>query len=315
MRILIDLVSRARLGIGLVTLGLVTLSLVALGWPAAAPASPLDATAVAWSRLTFRPVERADDLAVEVGLGEVDAARVSTLLGDGPGMPAGAAVWQMTATMDLRYTGQVYRSEVWFSPGADTPWIRYRDKLGRDANRKAYRYLEEGVRRRRIEPEGSAEADLPPDQWTLIKEDFFPYGAPRADCPVVFDPSMLFLLASAGGASPSEGPLTVCVFNKKTLYRVRLTAGPGEGLQVAYTERKDGVRRDVSRDAAVRTVRIEAEPATGDEIEPEAFEFLEMTGEIVIDLDAESGLPLRISGQIGPFGQLVVELTEADLRP
>jgi len=319
IRFLIDAARPARLGLGL----------VAFGWSLAAAASPLDVdgTAVAWSRLMFRPVERADDLAVEVSLTEADGARLSALLGDNPGRdrgadpgddpeePAGATVWQMTATIDVRYTGQVYRSEVWFSSGADSPWLRYRDKLGRDANRKAYRYLEDGVRRRRIEPEGSTEADQPPERWSRIKEHFFPYGLPRAGCPVLFDPSMLFLVASAGAVSPTDGPLTLCVFNKKTLYRVRLTAGPADSLPVAYVERKDGIRREVSRDAAVRTVRIEAEAAATGEIEPEPFEFFEMSGEIAIDLDPESGLPLRISGQIGRFGQVVVLLAEADLRP
>jgi len=279
----------------------------------------------------FRPIERANDLSVEVTLAEVPAAQLAAVFGDDPDGnssgdpggdpggdpvgPAGAAVWQMTSTMNVLYTGQVYRSEVWFSSGVGSPLLRYRDKLGRDANRKAYRYLEDGVRRRRIEPDGSAEAEQPPERWSRIKEHVFPYGPSRADCPVILDPNLLFVIASTGVVARADGPVSVCVFNKKTIYRAQLTPGPDESLPVAYVERTAGARREVRGEARVRTLRLDAQAAAGGGIEPEPFEFFEMVGTIEIDLDAESGLPLRISGQIGPFGQVVVELAEADLRP
>jgi hypothetical protein len=298
---------------------------VAFIWSLAAAAAPLeiDGASVPWTRLMFRPPERPDDLAVEVTLDEVPAEQLAAVFGADPNEkskddsvgPAGATVWRLTSTMNVLYTGQVYRSEVWFSPGAGAPLLRYRDKLGREANRKAYRYLEDGVRRRRIEPDGSAEADLPPERWSRIKEHFFPYGPSRADCPVLLDPNLLFLVASAETVGRTDGPTSFCVFNKKTIYRVELTPGSDERLPVAYVERKAGAQREVHGQASVRTLRLDAQAAADSRIEPETFEFFEMVGTIEIDLDAASGLPLRISGQIGAFGQVVVELAEADLRP
>lgn len=299
----------------------VFLYLAALAWSLAAAASPLDLDggAVAWSRLTYRSADRPDELSVEVSLSKIAPERLSSLAEAGPDgdpvMPDGAAVWQMTSTIDVRYTGQTYRSEIWFLSQQASPLQRHRDKLGRDANRKTYRYLADGVRRLRIEPEDSAEAERPPDQWSHVREEYFPYGPQRADCPILSDPNLLFLIASAGAVTQADGPLSVCVFNKKSIYRVTLSAGPVEMLEADYGETKSNARTEMRRKAEVRKVRIEAVAPKAGEVEPEPFEFFEMGGVIEIDLDAENGLPLRISGEIAGFGRVAFLLSEVELWP
>jgi hypothetical protein len=294
--------------------------LVALAWSATAGASPLDLDGgeVSWSRLTFRPADRPDELEVEVRLSEPTGEQLAALFGsdsgDGTAPPAEGTVWQMTSTIDVRYTGQVYRTDIWFQPEAASPLQRHRDKLGGDASRKAYRYLADGVRRQRVEPDGAAEADAAPEQWSRIKEEFFPYGPSLDGCPVLTDPSLLFLVAASGAVTRADGPMTLCVFNKKTIYRVRLSAGPVETLQANYLELKGAARTEVRGPAKVRTIRIEAAAPEDGGIEPESFEFFEMSGEIEIDLAAETGLPLRISGEIPGFGRAVFLLSEAEMR-
>lgn len=304
------------------------LALVALAWPGAWPgagaaaALELDAAAIPWSRLVFQPPDRPEELTVEIGLTEIDAGRLpaprdaaSGAPPAPPAQPVGPTVWQLSSVFQVLYTGRTYRTDVWFSPEDASALLRHRDRLGRSANRKAYRYLADGVRRLRTEPDGGAEAELPPERWSLVKEDLYPFGAARGDCPVLIDPNVLLVIASARAVGGAEEPLTLCVFNKKAIYRVRLTAEPGEPRQVSYLEAADGARREVRREAAIRTIRLEALPPESGDVEPETFEFFEMSGEIEIDLEAESGLPVRISGEIAGLGRIAVALSEVELRP
>jgi len=294
--------------------------LVALVWPTTVLASSFDLYGgeVAWSRLVFRAVDRADDLSVEITLAEADAAELAAVLRSEPGnAPAPApdgTVLRMTSTIDVFLTGRSYRTDIWFQSAGVSPLQRHRDKMGQDANRKVFRYLADGVRRLRIEPAGRSEAKLAPEKWTGVKERFYPFGAARTECPVLSDPNLLFLIASAGALRDASS-MTLCVFNKKTIHTVRLSAKPGGTLAANYLEVSGGARNQVRRQAQVRTVRIQASPPQYDGVEPEPFEFFEISGDIKIDLDAENGLPLRMIGEISGFGRVELVLSEADLSP
>lgn len=295
--------------------------LVSLAWSPAGAASPLDldAGAVAWSRLEFRAASRPNDLSVEIKLSEIAPERLAALLqsspGDEPAPLSDAMVLQMTSTIDVFVTGRTYQTDIWFYPAGVTPLQRRRDKTGEDANRKIFRYLADGVRRLRLEPNGSAEAKLAPENWTRVKEHFYPYGATRTGCSALSDPNLLFFIVSAGAVTGRAEPLTLCVFNKQTIHRVQLSVDTGGTLGADYLEIKGAARKDVRREAAFRKVRIQAFLPEADGVNPEPFEFFEMGGEIEIDLDADSGLPLRITGEIVGLGRVDFLLNEVVWRP
>jgi hypothetical protein len=295
--------------------------LASLAWGSAVLASPLDLdeAAVAWSRLEFRAADRPDDLSVEVRLSKATPEAQAALLDSGPGdepVPSpDATLLQMTSTIDVFATGRAYRTDIWFYSAGVSPLQRRRDKTGKGANRKIFRYLSDGVRRLRIEPNGRSEAKLAPEQWTDVKELFCPFSAARADCPVLSDPNLLFVIASAGAVGGEGEPLALCVFNKQTIHRVRLAAEPGETLEADYLEVKGADRNQVRRPAAVRKIRIQAFVPEADEANADPFEFFEMRGEIEIDLDADSGLPLRVAGEIGGIGRVDFLLSEVAWRP
>lgn len=293
------------------------LGLASLAWPSAVLAASLDLdpASVAWSRLEFRPAERSDDLSVAVQLSEVSPDEVGAVLQSEPGaepaVPADGGLLQMTSAIDVVVTGRTYQTDVWFSAAGVSPLERRRDKIGKGANRKIFRFLADGVRRLRIEPDGRSEAKLAPDQWSNVQELFFPYGPARADCAVLSDPNLLFVIAAAGAVTAE--PLELCVFNKQAIYRVRLSAEPGETLEADYREIGNGGQSQVRRRAAIRKIRIQAFPPEVEGVNVDPFEFFEMRGEIEIDLDAESGLPLRVSGQIGSR-RVEFQLSEVDWR-
>lgn len=290
-----------------------------MAWPLAAPASSLDldAAAVPWSRLVFRAPERADDLSVEVTLSEASPADLDAVMISRPGdaaAPVDGEVLKLTSTIDVYLTGRAYRTDIWFEPAGLSPLQRRRDKIGGDVNRKIFRYGADGVRRLRIEPKGRSEADLAPELWTDVREHVYPFGPERDGCPLVTDPGLLFFAASAG-AITEAGPETLCVFNKKAIHPVRLSAEPDAPLAADYVAVNGSEQSRVRREARVRKVRIRASAPESEGIDPDPFEFFEMGGEIEIDLEAESGLPLRIAGDVAGFGRVEFLLSEAVLRP
>ncbi len=302
------------------------LGLICLAWSPAVAASSLDldGAAVAWSRLDFRAADRPGSLGVEVSLSEVAPEELAALLGGEPGAdssnkparPADATVMRMTSTIEVFLTGRTYRTDVWFYASDTVPLERRRDKIGGDPSRKVYRYLSDGARRLRLDPDNSAEAQLRPDQWSRVRETFYPYGAAGAGCPVVTDPNLLLIIASAGAVTGAVEPLDLCVFNKEAVYRVRLSAAPVETMEVNHLESRGAERRQVRGRAAVRKVRIQAfAPEQDGGAGTEPFEFFEMGGDIEIDLDAETWLPLRITGEVAGFGRVSFALVEAVLRP
>jgi hypothetical protein len=293
--------------------------LVSLMWSTAEAASAfeIDGAAVAWSRLEFRAASRPNDLSVEVKLSEVSPDQVAALLQSSPGeepMPD-APVLQMTSTIDVFVTGRAYQTDIWFYSAEVSPLERRRDKTGDDANRKIFRYLAAGVRRLRLEPNGSAEAKLAPENWTSVKETFYPYGAARTGCSALSDPNLLFFIASAGTVEGGAEPLALCVFNKQSIHRVQLSSDAGGTLEADYLEVKGAAQNQVRRKTAVRKIRVQAFPPEDDGVSPEPFEFFEMGGEIEIDLDAETGLPLRITGEISGLGRVDFLLSEVTWQP
>ena len=310
---------KAKVPSGIFATGPIAVMLVMIGLLAsgarAAPPLELEAGDVAWSRLVYRAADRPQDLLVEVTLAEVAPAGLASLLQSGPGadLASDDKLLRMTARIEVARSGRTYRTDVWFSPAEAAPLQRRRDKIGRDGNRKVFSYLADGVHRLRLDPKNGAEAAQPPESWSEVREHDYPYGAAQTGCALVTDPNLLFFIASAGAVG--EAPLSLCVFNKQVLHRVELSAADAGKLEASYLEIAGGVQTPLRREAGLRRIRIRSFPPEVDGIRPERFEFFEMGGEIAIDLDRDSGLPLRISGEIGRLGRVEFLLSEVTLRP
>ena len=277
----------------------------------------LDPSRVAWSRLLLRASDARADVRIEVRLSQVPRAGLASVLATDLGRavepPADAQVWLMTANIEVRDYQKNYRTDVWFVPRDASALQRRRDKVGKGANRKTFRYLLHGVHRVRLEPDGRQEAELPPEQWTIIKEHFYPYGPARADCSVLSDPALLLFVASAGVLSDEGERLDVCVFNKQTIYRARLSAAALQPLAVDYAEIGSDLRRDIDRDITARKIRLEARPSGVGDFEPDPFEFFEMPGDIEIFLDESSRIPVQVVGNVSGLGRVVFTLSEVTL--
>ena len=107
---------------------------------------------------------------------------------------------------------------------------------------------------------------------------------------------------------------TLCVFNKKSIHGVRIAAGSGAIVHANYLKTHGASRERVDREVNARNIRISALPPEFGGVEFEPFEFFEMGGEIGLDLDPDSGLPLRISGEISGLGRVDFLLSEINRR-
>lgn len=275
----------------------------------------LDPSDVSWDRLVLQ----AEEGRAEVALRKVPRAEAEAMFTTDLALKMfedeDPTVMLMTASIAVEDPDRIYRTEVWFVGEDATAFQRIRDRIGKKGSRKTFRYFEDGVHRIRVDPRNRSEEKLPVRQWTRVREHLFAYGAGRSDCPAVLDPTELLYAISAGAFTHEDDEaLEVCVFNKKTLFRVQVRVNGAESFQANYTEVEEGSRNRVAREISARRIVLKAVPDPAARRKPDPFEFFEMRSDIEILLDPSSRLPLKISGEVSGVG-VAFTLTEVTLKP
>lgn len=204
-------------------------------------------------------------------------------------------------------------AKIWFNPGNLAVLQRDRLRHGKNGSQKTYRFAGDGAFRLRREPADSTEAGKSPENWTRIKESFYPYDLNATGCKVVSEPVLLFYLVSSLETGADKGSREACVFFDDALYRVWLEPRGGASLNVNYVVNSGGESRKVSGRKWTLKVALRVEPITRGADRAD-FELLELRGDIAFFIDTVRKLPVRITGQRAGFGQLKIELVEALLR-
>jgi len=199
----------------------------------------------------------------------------------------------------------------WFAPESLAVMQRDRLKAGPGGSRKIYRFAGDGAFRIRLEPNGRNEDRLSPANWTKIKQNFYPYDLPVAGCDRVTTPELLLYRASS--RDPVNGGKPLCAFVDDALYRVWLEP-QGEAARPADFAVKTGTTmHEFSGNRKTLKLSLRVEPITPG-ADPAAFELLELRGAIAIYIDAETRLPVLITGERAGAGELDIGLVEAVLR-
>ena len=153
---------------------------------------------------------------------------------------------------------------------------------------------------------------MPPEQWSRVKNSFYPYVTNKTRCERVIDPlTLLYALSVTDWSGP--GALELCLFNKQGLYLARLKNEGGERLKTAFLEQRGESIRTVEREVDARRIRLTSRPLDPEAKDLDPFEFLGFEGEVQILLEAESGIPLRLTGEIPSVGPVELNLTKAGL--
>jgi hypothetical protein len=281
----------------------------------------LDAGRVSWSELSFAAKRFAVSVTVDIRMRALPAAEVETALiasprGD-PIQPSTLDACHIAVDMNIE---PIFRSpvkmmnQVWFNlqDAAALGWVRL--DRGEGDQKKIYRFTKEGVFRHRIEPKDRQEAEEAPENWTDVKDSFYPYDPGQLECPSVSENLALIYIISAAVDSISRQPLSVCVFGKRQLHNVRLESEGIQTLKVDFIEKR--AQAEVRRQGKVEALKImiEATPMASGREEVEEFSFLGFHKDIAFFVDPVSRLPLQASGILPTVGQVDLKLREVILK-
>jgi hypothetical protein len=275
---------------------------------------------VQWTDLSFHAKNFWVEVSTRVELksfsvADIEAALLPTPKG-APVKTAKTEAYQMTinTTIDPRLQPPVnVHNNIWFNPEDAAALGRVRLRRGDDHFKKMYRFTHQGVFRHRIEPKNKKEASLEPGRWTDIKDSFYPYDLTRLGCPFVSERSLLIFILAAVDFSSNNDPLSLCVFGKRQLHRVKLQKQGLYPLSVNYIEKKQTSARKMGTINTLK-ITITAEPMDSELKQAENFSFLGFHSNIVIYIEPTSRLPVQAEGVIPTIGTAQLKLNEVIWR-
>ncbi len=277
-----------------------------------------DPARVSWEQLLFEASSSLGRVAARVELGLPAAEDMKLDPGDGGQgpllLPEQGTVLLLSAGIDasLLLQRKHWTGRVWFLAEQGSALQRTRVKPGREGSLKLFRYGRDGVYRKRFDPKGRKEATLPPEEWSRIKTSFYPYATGSSRCEQVLDPlTLLYVLSVIDWSAETE--LEFCLFNKKGLYLARLKNEGRERTKVAFWEQRGASNQPVEREVDAWNVLLTSRPLDPVSKDLDPFEFLGFESEVRILLGVESGVPLRLTGEIPSVGLLTLNLTKAVL--
>jgi hypothetical protein len=275
----------------------------------------LDPSKVRWSHLVYGAKSVWVDVKVDVQLESQSQARMQAELlensqGDAIAIPdSGGYRMTIDITTDAAFKSPVQKkNRIWFIPHDGTALGRLRLRQGKDDFKKVYRFTRQGVFRNRQEPKNKQEARLKPDQWTDILDTFYSYSPAQLGCANVTDRLLLIYIAAAAGMPENNQPLSVCVFAKRKLFRVKLQPAGRESVKSDFIEIENQakIRRQGKLNAF--KINLETQQLKSDLGIDENFSFLGLRENISIYIDSETNLPIQIRGDIPSAGRAVLNL-------
>ena len=267
---------------------------------------------VVWKRLTYRGKSFLGKVETVVSLANLSAQEILIPTPEGSPLRVSTAPVKVIEVQSsvhplfgpLDFAG----SQAWFSPGDAAALQRIRYRKGDDIWQNIYRFTEKGVYRLRKKPGGDGEKKLLPEHWTKIKESFYPYQDKRPGSQLVLEPTGLLYLVSTSDFMEQAAPRSLYVFDRKQLHEVKVQVSGRLRLKVSYIEKNQ--RNDMRREGMTDTLKISFKPralAPPDQT-PEEFSFMGLRGDFEIYIDAATGIPVQISGQISRIGKVHIRL-------
>ena len=299
------------------------IALICLGsqvWGQSFSQLELDPDRVLWRRLSFQ-LERADvDVEVDVRLTPFSTAEFQSIWRTNPqSIPLPYLSQKVYAINVKRIIDHIFSppvtlsNQVLFEPIQADAFYRVRLRHGKDDVKRTYWFSREGVHRLRTKPSNRGETSEDPAKWTDARTSFYPYDLTQLGCPQVTDPILLIYLISAAPLEKKGDCLTLCVFGKQQLHRMRMQVEGMLTLEIDYSEkREEGKVRKKGKVNGLR-VSLEAQPLHPDLKDAENFSFLGFHKDITIDIDPKLRIPLQVSGKIPTVGAVTLKLSAVEI--
>lgn len=277
-----------------------------------AAATPADGEG-AWARLRFEHEGLALDATLDISresaastaFPATEAAPEAAL------RPSGAALGKLTVDSHFRLSPFLERrrhAALWFEPASHAALLGTRETTGIGAGYRVSRYAADGVHVTKAAPATAAERRLAPAAWRAREHSRVDYGSAASACASVTEPTALLLRDPA--VPNGEGP-GLCVISRKQLLRPVFT-GTGEAA-AAMGYRLHGAGGAVSEVAVRRVLRYTLRLVPlggGDEAGDDGY-FLGLDGDIELEVEPASGMPLRLRGRAALLGRVDFRLREA----
>jgi hypothetical protein len=279
----------------------------------------LDADRIRWQALSFRAQKFGGTVEAEIKLSSLSLREYRDQVipvADAPIQPTAEAVILLTVDTRIDSPGRgevALNNRVWLDPRNGTPLQRVRLRTGEDEFLKKYRFTSEGVYRFSRQPQGD-EAQLPPERWSRVREQFYRIYPSHEACGFQSEMSALIYLVAAAGFTPESAPVGVCMFGKRQWHRLELQPDGREQLELSYREVSQGKGVDKTATVDALRIRLETEPMDTDLDKDENFSFLGFTENVVFYLDIASGTPVQITGDMPVVRKAELKLREVVLR-
>jgi hypothetical protein len=290
-------------------------------WSQSNPPLKLDAKQIPWAQLTFQAKGVWVDVTAKLYLESVSTDKIRTALiesNQGTALPVpdtGGYKFTSDTIIDSIFQPPVtIVDQVWFDPGNATALGRMRLRQGEDDFKKTYRFTQQGVFRHRREPKNQQEAQLPPANWTDVRDTFYPYDPAQLGCAVVSERLLLAYIISAIGQIEDDKPLSLCVFGKRQLFEAQLKSAGLHAVKINYNEKKHQSEHRRQGNLKARKIMLETRPLESNLEKVENFSFLGFHKNITFFIDPALNLPVQVSGEIPKAGKATLKLLEVQLK-
>lgn len=234
---------------------------------------------------------------------------------DGKGVPLpDTRVLHLSATTDMPF-GRSEESETWLDPTTGGAVLAEKISHRRRPYRKVYRYTDKGIYVWRTAPADAREQAGHPEKWSDKETELETLDRPLPENAALTDAYSLLVLLSLHPFQRQEETHTHFVLADGRLVELTFTAGGLTTAEVDFDETRGRSNRRRAERIVVRPVtvagRAVADPDNNREVD---LGFLGMRGSLTVLLEAETGIPIEVSGRVERIGHLVVRLTQAVLR-
>lgn len=196
--------------------------------------------------------------------------------------------------------------KLWFDPDGEA-FQRTQTETGSKKRIKTYRMLKNGYYWREVTP-GENEKDLPPNEWTRLKEGAETFKQFPPSEKVVSEPTALFYLISASSLNQPNDQYEEYILTKHGIFKLNLYAADYKEIEVSYESNKSGVKKALR--GKYRTLHIRMKGAPIDPSGKNGFEFLGLKRDIDLYLDPDSRILLQISGVADIIGRMDIKLKQ-----
>ena len=213
----------------------------------------------------------------------------------------------------LSFFNEQYTEKIWFNAGDGRAYRRISWRKEGDPWVKIYSWIDNGVRRQKIQPAGRDESKHAPIKWTQTTESFYPYPKNTVNSDTISDPTLMLYLLSVLEPRNLESPFEIYVFGKEQMHRLTCCQEKSSPMAVSFKIHSSSGVAGMNTAIKPLVFSIKAESLASKDRKPETFSLLGLQKDIRIYLDPSRRLPVRISGRNSIYGELILDLSDARL--